>query len=472
MVAGNGRLCSPPGWLRWGFGPVEAVSRPRREKSLCLSGAPAVNSWLRLRRIAGESVAWLLIVTAFSLPMPVAAQDTSPAALYTASDFPALADGVDPGFAGEASVHVWSSSQDEWSLTPGKDSLTLNHRERAGDPVPRWQTLGKVRLEKGRPLKIVVTYESNKSDDRSQSATTPQAKAKEQRKGRSSEKKPPKPVPALVWLTSYSDTGAAPVLDLIRGRVDTIEPSPDRRRVEVRTNYQGADFQAPATAAAWRDRAEHLRDQMRVTLGLWPMFPKTPLRPRSTASSLATATRSRRWCSRPSPGSRSAATSIGRPRRRARSRASSARTATGKTAGSIPRCSSAVSDGRSWAASSSLRHGRVQRQQAVPARVPQRSPAAMGPEPPHAPDLEQHPGSGLADGAARRRRHADRLHRRVRAAAPRRSCSRPWMIGSRSRRRWSWSPTPSRAAASARTPRACGSAPTTSSSPRCAPPGR
>ena len=69
-------------------------------------------------------------------------------------------------------------------------------------------------------------------------------------------------------------------LDLIRGRVDSIEPSPDRRRSEVRTNYQGADFQPPATAAAWRDRAEHLRDQMRVTLGLWPMFPKTPLRPR------------------------------------------------------------------------------------------------------------------------------------------------------------------------------------------------
>ena len=38
--------------------------------------------------------------------------------------------------------------------------------------------------------------------------------------------------------------------------------------------------------------------------------------------------------------------------------------------------------------------------------------------------------------------------------------------GSRSRRRWSWSPTRSRAAASARTPPACATAPTTSSSPR------
>ena len=47
----------------------------------------------------------------------------------------------------------------------------------------------------------------------------------------------------------------------------------------MRTNKQGADFQAPRSAAAWRDRAQHLREQMLVTLGLWPMFPKTPLNP-------------------------------------------------------------------------------------------------------------------------------------------------------------------------------------------------
>jgi hypothetical protein len=221
-----------------------------------------------------------MIAAATTPPLSVAAQDSSPAVLYTASDFPALADGVDPGIIGEASVHAWSSSQDEWSMTPGTDILKLNHRERAGDPAPRWQALGKVHLEKGRPLKIVVTYETPENGDHSQSATKSQAKAKEPRKGRSNDKPQAKPVPALLWITSRTDPGATPDLDLIRGRVDTIEPSPDRRRSEVRTNYQGADFQAPETAAAWRDRAEHLRDRMRVTLGLWPMFPKTPLRPR------------------------------------------------------------------------------------------------------------------------------------------------------------------------------------------------
>ena len=37
----------------------------------------------------------------------------APSALYTASDFPALARGVDPGFTGEAAVSVWAPSQDE-----------------------------------------------------------------------------------------------------------------------------------------------------------------------------------------------------------------------------------------------------------------------------------------------------------------------------------------------------------------------
>jgi hypothetical protein len=241
-----------------------------------------VNSWPHLMRFPIDSIACILVITAISSPFPVAAQGPGPApeVLYTASDFPILAEGVDPGFAGVASVHVWSSSQDEWSLTPGPENLTLNHLERAGDPAPRWQALGKLHLEKGRPLKIVVSAESPRSDDRSKSAATPQAKSKEQRRTPSTGQEPHMPVPALLWLTSRTDPGSTPDLDLIRGRVETIEPSPDRRRSEVRTNDQGADFQAPATAAAWRDRAAHLREQMLVTLGLWPMFPKTPLKPR------------------------------------------------------------------------------------------------------------------------------------------------------------------------------------------------
>ncbi len=63
-------------------------------------------------------------------------------------------------------------------------------------------------------------------------------------------------------------------------RVETSEPTGDARRAHVRTNGQGADFQAPATVQAWRDRAGHVREQMLVALGLWPMFPKTSLNPK------------------------------------------------------------------------------------------------------------------------------------------------------------------------------------------------
>src|SRR5262249_49492205 len=88
------------------------------------------------------------------------------------------------------------------------------------------------------------------------------------------------PVPALLWLSSGAKSVTEPVLDLLRGRIVSLEPPNDFRRARARTNDQGADFQAPASAEAWRDRAAHLREQMLVSLGLWPMFEKTPLHPK------------------------------------------------------------------------------------------------------------------------------------------------------------------------------------------------
>jgi hypothetical protein len=220
-------------------------------------------------RVAAKLVAYLaMCIVASPRPVAVAQGPRSPATsvLYTSSEFPILADGVEVGFAGEAAVSVWAPSQDDWSLKAGDDgTIALSLRSKPGDPSPRWQSLGTIKVAKDRPLKIVVA-------------------GPEEKKSASTEKKKrsPRPVPALLRLTSGDDSGA-PLeisLDIVRGRVDAIDPSPDRRRGGVRTNDQGADFQAPATAEAWRDRAAHLREQMLVTLGLWPMFPRTPLDPR------------------------------------------------------------------------------------------------------------------------------------------------------------------------------------------------
>jgi hypothetical protein len=218
-------------------------------------------------------------------PVPAGGAGPGPgpatAALYTASDFPELARGVEPGWGGGASVHVWAPSQDEWSLTRDGGTLTLHLRKKPGDLAPGWQSLGRVEGAQGQPIKIIVSDDRPQGGDGTASSRKSGAESKARKKsGSSEEPKRPSPVPALLWLAAGSDPGASPELDLVRGRIETVEPSPDRRRSQVRTNREGADFQAPASAVAWRDRAVHLREQMLVALGLWPMFPRTPLNPK------------------------------------------------------------------------------------------------------------------------------------------------------------------------------------------------
>ena len=88
------------------------------------------------------------------------------------------------------------------------------------------------------------------------------------------------PVPSLISLSTDPEFTPTKALDVIRGRVNSIEPTQDRRRTVVRTNQEGADFQPPASPREWRDRARTVREHLLVTLGLWPMPPKTELNPK------------------------------------------------------------------------------------------------------------------------------------------------------------------------------------------------
>jgi hypothetical protein len=218
-------------------------------------------------------------------------QHGSAQALFVASDFPRLARGVSPGIDGEATVSVWAPSEEDWRVEASDGTLTLRLRTRPGDPTPRWQALGKVKLAADRQVKVVVAGESSdlEQDSHETSAakttSTKEEKSKAAHKDREQSKKAKQPqrpasVPALLWLSAGTGAGNEPEIDMIRGRGHSLEPSPDRRRSSVRTNDEGAEFQAPASAEAWRDRALHLREQMLVSLGLWPMFPKTPLYPK------------------------------------------------------------------------------------------------------------------------------------------------------------------------------------------------
>jgi hypothetical protein len=228
-----------------------------------------------LPRWAARAVGFLvplLIFAALASSASVAADSPpAPAAIYTASDFARLAAGIDPGIVGKVTVAVWAPPRDRWRMIADNGTLTLTLTHENGDPEPIWQALGPMNLPAKGSLKVVVVDASPKQVQPARSTL---------KRGVSPPKKPPSPVPALLLLSTGPVDGPQRALDLIRGRVDATDPTSDQRRTEVRTNWEGAGFQAPATPAAWADRAVHLREQMLVALGLWPMFPRTALNPR------------------------------------------------------------------------------------------------------------------------------------------------------------------------------------------------
>src|SRR4026207_1970060 len=57
-------------------------------------------------------------------------------------------------------------------------------------------------------------------------------------------------------------------------------PEADTRAKEVRTLNTPRQFPAVTTKAAWQKRAKEIREQARVSCGLWPMPEKTPLKAR------------------------------------------------------------------------------------------------------------------------------------------------------------------------------------------------
>ncbi len=197
-------------------------------------------------------------VLLFGVPLP--GQAGEPAFLIQASDWStASTPKAGPFHAGPYEVLVWETAADRWTMEREGTSLRFAKQTDLPEGLPRWRTLGEITMAAEDSLTL------SRSTD-SKQAGTPEAEVD-------------RSVPPVVWIRQkgipFSD-----VLDVIRGPLDAIDPAPDARREGIRTNQEGADFVAPASAEAWKERASALRDQLQVTLGLWPQPPKEPLEPR------------------------------------------------------------------------------------------------------------------------------------------------------------------------------------------------
>lgn len=85
---------------------------------------------------------------------------------------------------------------------------------------------------------------------------------------------PGKPLLALALLFSV------PVLAEPPPRALPVGQLPDDHRLgALRTYNDSCNFDPPATLAAWKVRAERVRRQVMVSLGLWPLPARTPLQP-------------------------------------------------------------------------------------------------------------------------------------------------------------------------------------------------
>jgi len=83
----------------------------------------------------------------------------------------------------------------------------------------------------------------------------------------------------LALIPEGSAARPADWLPRIRLRPHLLQPFGAARVASVRDNNQGIDFRPPATLAEWEARRAEIRRQILVSAGLWPLWPRTDLRP-------------------------------------------------------------------------------------------------------------------------------------------------------------------------------------------------
>ena len=216
-----------------------------------------------------QRLAALLILTFLPIShrLAVADEPSKTDFVFTASDFPKLVDGFLVEKTGDYTFKTWSPSRQRWNLRAEGTKVSLSSKDEGNDAVPAWTTLGPVHLENGSRIKIEVI---GAKFDPATIVGNYQKEAQTVTPG-------PATIPVPVLMSLSLDPAFTPNLDLIRGHLDLADASEDWRRDHVRTNHEGVKFQAPPSAQAWGSRSRELQSQLRITLGLFPMPPKTPL---------------------------------------------------------------------------------------------------------------------------------------------------------------------------------------------------
>ena len=168
--------------------------------------------------------------------------------IFNASDF-AEDPFVTDYQSGEYTFQVWAEAATDWTIQKDGDRIEIRSKPAEGATRPRWVSLGRFPISFDHLPAISFGEGPNRT------------------------------VPPLLAISTDPKFDPTRALDLIRGNVRSTAPPVDPRRTVIRTEDQGANFEPPATLEAWEARAEKLRDQLRVTLGLWPEPPRADLHP-------------------------------------------------------------------------------------------------------------------------------------------------------------------------------------------------
>jgi hypothetical protein len=212
-------------------------------------------------------------VIAMSLLIAAATPTLRAQHFFQASDLPRLADsGLILNHGGVARILVWDRSDRTWSISRDGQVLTLKAgsiSQPDNPPAPAWSRIDTLDLPANQPIWIRIKGAN----------FDPISIGGNYRSGESKVERPPYvPLPAAIALLAENEP--EPDMNLVRGRIDSTRPSEDARRTQARTNHEGVNFEPPDSPESWYRQASALREQLQVTLGLFPELPRCELNAR------------------------------------------------------------------------------------------------------------------------------------------------------------------------------------------------